>query len=64
MKTDDEKARKVTELMRESARFIVETNGDGGFYNGREIWEARRFLERTEPVPDAWAGRLPGLENR
>jgi len=46
--------------MRESARYVIATEGDG-FYTGREIWQARKFLAETEPAPKGWAGKLPGL---
>lgn len=61
-KATEEQRREVTELMRESARYVLAN--DDGFYTRRDVWDARRFLERTEPVPDAWAGKLPGLEER
>lgn len=50
---------KLTELMRESARYVVEH--DDGFYTGREVWQARKFLDETAPAPKGWAGKLPGL---
>jgi hypothetical protein len=55
---EEERERRVTELMRESARYVLAN--DDGFYTRREVWEARRFLERTEPLPRVWAGKLPG----
>lgn len=59
---DDERKQIVTELMRQSARYVLAN--DDGFYTRREIWNARRFLTETEPAPDAWAGRLPGLPEK
>jgi hypothetical protein len=53
---------KLTELMRESARYVI--GHDDGFYTGREIWEARRFLAATEPLPDAWADRLSSIHGQ
>jgi hypothetical protein len=54
---EGERKRRVTELMRESARYVLAH--DDGFYSRREIWNARRYLAETEPLPDAWAGKLP-----
>lgn len=56
--SDGERERRVVELQRESARYVLAN--DDGFYTRREIWEAKQLLAETEPLPDAWAGRLPG----
>jgi len=45
--------------MRESACYVLAN--DDGFYTRKEIWQARRLLEETEPAPKGWAGKLPGL---
>lgn len=58
MLTPEQKQR-VTELMRESACYVLAN--DDGFYTRKEIWQARRLLEETEPAPKGWAGKLPGL---
>lgn len=57
--SEDERKRRVTELMRESARYVLAH--DDGFYTRREVWDARRFLAETEPAPKGWAGKLPGF---
>jgi hypothetical protein len=57
---DDERRRKIVELFRESAQYVLDN--DDGFYKRREVWEARRYLAETEPTPQGWAGKLPGLE--
>ena len=59
VEADEERRRRVTELMRESAAYVLAH--DDEFYTRREVWEARRFLAATEPPPEGWAGRLPGL---
>lgn len=58
--TDEERRKRVTELMRESARYVIAN--DDGFYQGREVWEARRYLAETEPIPEGWEGKLPKLD--
>jgi hypothetical protein len=57
---EDERRRRIIKLMRESARYVLDH--DDGFYTRREIAEARRYLAETEPVPEGWAGKLPGLD--
>jgi hypothetical protein len=52
-----DRSRKITELMRESAQYVLDNND--GFYTVREVLEAERYLAKTEPLPDAWAGKLP-----
>lgn len=60
--TTAERERRVVELQRESARYVLAN--DDGFYTRREIWDARQLLAETEPAPEGWAGRLPGFDGQ